>query len=288
LSNSNLAVYLEYETEYLSGCQSQQGGWNFYSNLDMQPCDADTTSQVIKVLLKQGKRHIIRKETIDQLEQWLTINFSSDGYIGSWFIPPVDKCTSHQLQQRNFFRNYVSHDIDTSFDVEVMANVYDMLNELDSFKYADVIDAGLSFLIMNQQHDGSWASTWYFGSYYATYMCTKLLFKLRPSDVSIEKTYWYVKDTQNKDGGWGWTPHKSDPLNTALALLCLHAAHHEVDSKVLQNAVNYLERAVYDVNQLKTCYYINYRKQGLSYFRSNCVSYAYIIKALWLWKGKLS
>ncbi len=284
--NNSIYPYLKSETDYLIKQQSLLGGWNFYTNMDVQPCDADTTFQVIKVLLKQGQAEKISKTSIDLIDNWLGQHFSPDGYICSWLIPPANKCNIKQQQQRDFLMKYTNHDIYSSIDIEVLANIYNGLYELDAVKYKAYISNGLEYIEKNQNTDGCWNSTWYFGPFYATYMCATLISRLSPNSGSLIKAYSYIEKSQNIDGGWGWEPKISDPLNTALALLCLYINNANIKQEIFSRAFIYLNQTMYDSEKLKKCRFINYRKKGLSYFKSNCVTYAYILKAILLWKTR--
>ncbi len=284
--NNSLLPYLQYESNYLINKTDNSGWWNFYNNFEYQPCDADTTAQVLQILIKMELigTSINMEKSIDSFLEWHT---NADGGIGTWFLPPRDLCNEKQLTQRSFYKDYIGLDVDSDIDFEVMANLLYALNIYNPIKYSNNIKRGLQYIEKNQKENGFWVSSWYFGAYYGTYVCLRLLVELLPESTSILSANEFILKTQNEDGGWGWDQVQSDPLNTAYALISLKYVSliNKTDySNALIKAFSYLINAVYNKENLDRCKYINFQIKDHPGFTSNSVTHSYVLKAIDSWK----
>ena len=97
---------------------------------------------------------------------------------------------------------------------------------MDADRFVDTIQKGIDFIEASQKENGSWLSTWYHGPFYGTYVCLRLLAKVRPNSLAIQAGIEFLQKTQNPDGGWGLSD-QSDALSTALALLGLSTIRME-------------------------------------------------------------
>ncbi|WP_462411787.1 squalene--hopene cyclase [Neobacillus sp. Marseille-QA0830] len=82
-----------------------------------------------------------------------------------------------------------------------------------------VIKRGIHWLLKEQKWDGSWYGRWGICYIYGTWAAiTGLLAAgVRNSDPAIQKAVNWLKDIQNRDGGWGESCH-SDVANTYVPL----------------------------------------------------------------------
>jgi len=93
-----------------------------------------------------------------------------------------------------------------------------------------------------QEVNGSWASRWYYGPYYGTYVCLRLFAVARPNSLAIHHALHFLGKSQHADGGWG-LDDQSDPLSTSLTLLGLASAQEcdNDDLRQVKRALAYLQ-----------------------------------------------
>lgn len=285
----SLTPYIEYETSYLSNYATVDGIWKFYHDLEYQPCDADTTAQVIQVLLKTNLNTSILTKTEKAIDSFLDYSIDRKGAIGTWFLPPSSHLSnSTQSKQRLFYEEYIGVDIDSSKDIEVMSNFLFALYKFNHKKYEATINNGIQYIESIQNNNGNWSSTWYWGVYYGIYVCLRLLTVLKPLSPSIAQTANFIIGSQNSDGGWGWDMHKSDPLNTAFVLIGLSFIENKNKndySSSIKEAISYLQWAIKDSDQMKNSNFINFRKRNHSAFKSDSITLCYVAKAILVWNN---
>ncbi|MCP3166852.1 class 1 isoprenoid biosynthesis enzyme [Myxococcus qinghaiensis] len=89
------------------------------------------------------------------------------------------------------------------------------------------LQGGADWLEARQLADGAWEGRWNLGPYACIHACLRLLTRTRPGSPAIRRALGFVRRHQQADGGWGVGAHASDPLSTALALLCLATAREQ-------------------------------------------------------------
>ncbi len=294
LSNKHMDVLSDFfnkELSYLNNMERHSGGWNFYKDLEFQPNDLDTTAQVIHILDKSNRINSISHETLDVIEMMLKQQNKKSGRIGTWILPEANSMNKSQEKQHRFIKNYAGHDLDSSVDIDVMANFLLALSEIDYEKYKYEIALGIEFIENNQNEDGSWSSTWYWGNYYGTYLCLKLFSKVNPRSKTINKAIDFILLTQNTGGGWGYKNSISDPLNTSYSLIALSYCDKflkEIPIDTVNSAIGYLLSALNEKQEMNKCDFINLRKKKYSSYKSNSVTLAVGLKALSIWQNVVS
>jgi len=286
--NNCLLPFLDFETKYLSDQIQSNGGWNFYHDFEYQPNDTDTTAQVMQVLIKMKRQDLISKKTIQVLDKILEQQFNENGKIKTWLLPSFEKQNTRERKQYQFLKYYTGHNLDKSVDVEVMANLLYTLQIFNKEKYNMSIKHGIEFLEKNQNKNGSWTSTWYWGEYYGTYLCLKLFTEIKLDSKSINKAKDFLLKNNTSSKAWGYKKSTNDPLNTAYALISLHylkKLKQQIPIERIKDACTYLREAITDPGELKKSDYINLRKQKFSSFKSNSITLAYALKALSIWKN---
>jgi len=111
----------------------------------------------------------------------------------------------------------------------------------DSNAYQTQISKSLTYIITHQKPEGCWESVWYYGDYYGTYVCLRLLALFDDKFSStILKAIKFIRKNQNADGGFGLSnQHESDSLSTALAVLAYSSYIPKKDS-IMSRAIDYL------------------------------------------------
>jgi squalene-hopene/tetraprenyl-beta-curcumene cyclase len=139
---------------------------------------------------------------------------------------------------------------------DVTARVLEMLGECNLAMKTDKISHALSYLIDEQEEDGSWFGRWGVNYIYGTSGALSALAVIAPQTYqsNINRGAVWLVGCQNADGGWGETCHSyKDPKlkgkgvstasQTAWALIGLLAAYQATGCAVkpaIEKGVNYL------------------------------------------------
>jgi squalene-hopene/tetraprenyl-beta-curcumene cyclase len=204
------------EIDYLLSCRrpAKLGAWSYFPDLPELPADADTLGQMIRILARTGRSSDLGTACKPALAILLSDGINEDGSIDTWILPRRPE--SHQRIQAHFVRTAWG----TGADCEVMANLLDALLVWEPFRYNQISLNAVRYIEAQQQPAGSWLSTWYYGPFYGTYACSRLVRRLHLGSTTMQKAEVFLHQTQAEDGGWGVGPG-SDPLSTGLALLGL-------------------------------------------------------------------
>ena len=122
-------------------------------------------------------------------------------------------------------------------------------------------------------------SRWYYGYYYGTYVCLRLL-KASEKEHSkeIQKALAYLTNNQNNDGGFSLDQNKpSDPLSTALAILGIKL-FFDKNHEIIQKALTYLKKCQSEDGSWKAVDFI--KPKVHEPYRSKTLTTAYVLKAL--------
>ena len=217
LLDEHIQPWLDYEVDYLVHCRltSGVGGWSYYPSVPEIAPDADVLGQVMQALLRSGHQDAMKEYGEPPLTVLLRDNARADGSLETWIVPTHGR-TPQQERQAECNRLRWG----TGPDNEVMANLLYALRLYKPLDFAETVQRGVTYLETQQEDDGSWVSTWYYGPYYGTFVCLRLLAAARPDSPAIPRALQFLRHHQRPDGGWG-LDDASDPLSTALALLGL-------------------------------------------------------------------
>jgi len=124
-------------------------------------------------------------------------------------------------------------------DVEVVANFLYALFLYDGEKYFGAIKKGVDYLISEQNIDGSWKSRWYYGKYYGTYVCLRLL-NCFPKEFfeTKQKSLDFLKTSQNENGSFG--SEENLIMSTSFARLSLNFFPSENSTINFRNSERFL------------------------------------------------
>ena len=141
------------------------------------------------------------------------------------------------------------------------------------------IKQSIHYILKQQNNNGYWESRWYYGKYYGTYICLKLL-KEFEEDYSTEtqKALDYLINSQNNDGGFSIEENgTSDPLSTSFSILGLKL-FLDKDSEIIDKAVEYLG-GIQNVNGFWSA--VDFIKPKVHEpYKSKTLTTAYVLKAI--------
>ena len=285
----------------------QPGGWAFEFENDNYP-DVDDTAEVALALLRtielepeqtrRANRHRRRsgeqppaegeqgmreraQDAIDRAVEWVE-GMQSEG--GGWGAFDADN--TRALVRALPFLDFGEVIDEPSADVTAHAlEMLVALGRADSEKAR----AGLSWLLGQQEADGSWFGRWGINHVYGTGAALPALAAMGvdPEESPIRRAVAWLHEHQNEDGGWGEDPRSyDDPAwigrgdstasQTAWALLALHAAGEQLErSPAMERGVAWListqrpdgtwDEPQYTGTGFPSDYYINYHLYRLTF-----------------------
>ena len=219
------------------------GGWAFQYWNDYYP-DVDDTAVVIGALERVS--HDRYKEHIDRGLEWITGMQSEDG---GWGAFDADNTHFH-LNAIPFADHGALLDPPTA---DVSARCVSVMAMLGDQGAKDAAEAGVGYLLKEQEADGSWFGRWGTNYVYGTWSALAALNAagLDHDHSAFRRAVDWLLSRQREDGGWGedgrsyWsdqprgTAPYSTPSQTAWALLGLMAAG-EVQHPAVARGVQYL------------------------------------------------
>jgi squalene-hopene/tetraprenyl-beta-curcumene cyclase len=285
----------------------QPGGWAFEFENDNYP-DVDDTAEVALALLRtielepeqirRAHRHRRRngevppaegvqgvreraQDAIDRAVEWVE-GMQSEG--GGWGAFDADN--TRALVRALPFLDFGEVIDEPSADVT--AHALEMLAALGRAD-SEQARAGLSWLLGQQEDDGSWFGRWGINHIYGTGAALPALAAMGvdPEEQPIRRAVAWLHAHQNEDGGWGEDPRSyDDPAwigrgdstasQTAWALLALHAAGEQLErSEAMERGVAWLisvqrpdgtwNEPQYTGTGFPSDYYINYHLYRLTF-----------------------
>lgn len=261
------------------------GGWAFeFANVNYP--DVDDTAEVVLALRRvrsalslasNGGVHDAKLRSridaaIGRAARWAQGMQSSGGGWGAF-----DADNTRALVRELPFLDFGEVIDEPSADVT--AHAVEMLAALDMLD-TPAARRGVSWLISEQEPDGSWFGRWGVNHVYGTGAAVPALIAagVAPGETCIRRAVDWLERHQNEDGGWGEDPRSyDDPAwvgrgqstasQTAWALLALHAAGR-TDTPALRRGVDWLvgtqradgtwEEPQYTGTGFPSDYYINY------------------------------
>jgi hypothetical protein len=217
-----LRAIIEDEARYLLGqrCTSGVGGWRYFPELADRPADAGVLAQVIRALLRAGRRSDVLTHCEGPVSALLNASKDGDGSFETWILQegsaPTDAHRSEELVRTLWGGGP---------DVGVIANLLHALHLHDPDQFAGAIAKGTDYVEAQQEPDGVWTGRLYAGPFFASQACLRLLAAVRPGSPSASRGRSGLRRRQNERGGWcvGAGAQDGDAQSTALALLGLSA-----------------------------------------------------------------
>ncbi len=274
--NLDISNFLKNECQYLISLRNKDtlGGWSYFPTVQEIAADIDDLGQMIQLFVLSKNLQFIDDYCYNAITIALNERMLNSGGIETWIIPTSNR-TNVQKRQEHFNTTKWGK----GPDVEVVANFAYSLAILDKEKYSDVIKKVTSFVIGQQDNKGYWESRWYYGNYYGTYVCLRLL-KVSEKTCSkeIQKALAYMTNNQNNDGGFSIEQNKpSDPLSTSLAILGFKL-FFDNDFELIEKAVKYLTSSQSEDGSWKAVDFI--KPKVHEPYKSKTLTTAYVLKAL--------
>lgn len=223
------------------------GGWAFQYRNDHYP-DVDDTAVVAMALHRAGNKTY--EPALQRAAEWI-IGMQSKK--GGWAAFDADN-EYYLLENMPFADHGALLDPPS---VDVSARCISFLTQMGYDRTHPTIKRGLTYLMQNQEENGSWFGRWGNNYIYGTW---SVLTALNMAGVDmrsfyLEKSVTWIKSTQREDGGWGegcesyWGYNESDkpravcnfslPSQTAWATLALMAAG-KYKSQAVAQGINFL------------------------------------------------
>ncbi|GEP09321.1 squalene--hopene cyclase [Methylobacterium gnaphalii] len=229
------------------------GGWAFQYANPHYP-DLDDTAVVVMAMDRAMRQHGLvtgmpdYSTSIARAREWVEGLQSADG---GWAAFDADN-NHHYLNHIPFSDHGALLDPPTA---DVTARVVSMLAQLgETRETSRALDRGVTYLLNDQEADGSWYGRWGMNFIYGTWsvLCALNAAGVDGSHPQVAKAAAWLIRIQNPDGGWGedalsykinpeFEPGKSTASQTAWALLALMAAG-KVDDPAVARGINFLSR----------------------------------------------
>lgn len=272
----DLLDFLKHECDYLISKRNMDtiGGWGYFPTVKEIAADIDDLGQITQLFIDSGNIEFIETYCKTPIEIALSQRSCSNGGIETWIIP---KDNQTEIQKKQEFFNFTRWG--TGPDVEVVANFIYALQRYDSKQYKNQTEKALEYIIKEQNKEGFWESTWYYGNYYGTYVCLRLI-KMFENNFSnhIERAMEYITNNQNSDGGFSLNEKgESDSLSTSFAILGLELFPKQKD-KTIEKAKQFLIKSQNPDGSWKAINFI--KPKFLEPYKSKTITTAFAMKAL--------
>jgi squalene-hopene/tetraprenyl-beta-curcumene cyclase len=222
---------LDYGDWAVKNKRGTPGGWAFEFDNRFYP-DLDDSAVVVMALNRLKLPDEAQKQqAIDRCLQWMTTMQCKPG---GWAAFDIDN-------DRDWINFIPYGDLKAMIDpntADVTARVLEMLGECDLDMDYRRLKRAVSYLIDEQEVDGSWFGRWGVNYIYGTsgVLSALALISPQPCRENIQRGAFWLLGCQNSDGGWGETCRSyndaswkgkgvSTASQTAWSLIGLIAAH---------------------------------------------------------------
>lgn len=222
----------------------EPSGWAFEFANEFYP-DIDDTAMVLLGLKHASATDAARQErTTRRALNWLLGMQGSDG---GWAAFDVDN--DWKILNQVPFADHNAM-LDPSCP-DITGRVLECLSRYGYKPGHPAIDAGVRYLLMTQEDDGSWYGRWGVNYIYGTFLALRALRATGDirGQAAISRAAAFLRGIQNQDGGWGescasytvkkYVMAESTASQTAWALLGLAAAG-DTASHAVNKGVEYL------------------------------------------------
>ncbi|MGV0024532.1 squalene--hopene cyclase [Phormidesmis priestleyi] len=248
---------LDYGDWAVKNSQGKPGGWAFEFENRFYP-DVDDSAVVVMALdAVQLPNRELKQQALDRAVNWIATMQCKPG---GWAAFDLDN-------DQDWLNAIPYGDLKAMIDpntADVTARVLEMVGQLQknrskpphsSLLTPHSLDRALSYLLQQQESDGSWFGRWGVNYIYGTSGVLAALSTIAPGErLSLERGANWLISVQNSDGGWGETceSYKNPSLKgtgnstasqTAWALIGLIAAGEAIgqfDWEAIDRGIHYL------------------------------------------------
>ena len=190
----------------------EAGGWYFEFNNEFYP-DVDDSAQVLMALKcvehpREKVQHLAATRAID----WI---FAMQCRNGGW--ASFDKDNTKKIFEYIPFADHNAM-IDPP-TVDITGRILEMLASYGYTRRDKRVEAGIQFILKEQESDGSWFGRWGVNYLYGTFLVLRGLEAMGywNHEPAIQQAAEWIRMMQNADGGWGETCESyDDPLQKAI------------------------------------------------------------------------
>lgn len=266
--------FFEKENQYLIERQNTDdiGAWSYFPTVQEIAADIDDLGQIMQQFIKTRNIELIKKYCIKAIDIAIHERTQPNGGIETWIIPK-ENLTEKQKKQDLFN----STKWGKGADVEVVANFVYALTLFDAKKYTFTIENAINYIISEQKEQGYWESRWYYGKFYGTYVCLRLLneFPIQYESI-IQKIKEFLIDSQNEDGSFDEDQYKN--LSTSFAIFCMNLLGLSELEKMKNKAQKYLSDNQLSDGSWKAENFI--KPKAHEPYKSKTLTTVYVLKAL--------
>ncbi|BAQ59825.1 squalene--hopene cyclase [Geminocystis sp. NIES-3708] len=234
---------LDYGDWIVKNPQGKPGGWAFEYENRFYPDMDDSAVTVMTLHQLELPHENEKKEAILRCLRWIeTMQCQNKGW------------AAFDINNDANWLNFLPYaDLKAMIDpatADITARVLEMVGSCDLSMKGDKIQNAISFLIHQQEKDGSWFGRWGVNYIYGTSGVLSALAVIAPQihQLEIEKGINWLISCQNNDGGWGETCESyknpslkgkgdSTPSQTAWALIGLLDGGNALN-KFAENSIN--------------------------------------------------
>jgi len=272
--NIDAKDYFDKENQYLIDRQNTDniGAWSYFPTVQEIAADIDDLGQIMQQFIKTGNKELINKYCLKAIDIAINERSQPNGGIETWIIPKENFTKKQQKQEL-----FNSTKWGKGADVEVVANFIYALTLFETEKYQSTIENTITYIISEQKEQGYWESRWYYGKFYGTYVCLRLLNEF-PTQYGLIKqnVKEFLIDAQNEDGSFDEEQYKN--LSTSFAIFCMNILKSSELEEIKKKAQKYLS-----YNQLENGSWNaeNFIKpKAHEPYKSKTLTTAYVLKAL--------
>jgi squalene-hopene/tetraprenyl-beta-curcumene cyclase len=274
--NINTFDFFDLECNYLIEKSNKDviGAWSYFPTVQEIAADIDDLGQIMQLFINRNRFDLIEKHCLTAINVALTDRTCKNGGIETWIIPRENQ---NEIQTKQEYFNTTKWGCGP--DLEVVANFVFALQKYNPITYKENITNVIPYIISCQSKEGFWESRWYYGSFYGTYVCLRLLKEFENEySTSINLALKYVLKSQNEDGGFGLMKFsKSDALSTSFALLVLKM-YAKNNREPIVKAEEYLIKTQDKLGYWNEIDFIKPRQQEP--YKSKTLTTAFVLKAL--------
>jgi sporulenol synthase len=219
------------------------GGWGFADQNTIHP-DVDDTTASLRAISREAQSQD-RPQSLQSWQRGTEWVLSMQNDDGGW--PAFEKNTDSKLLKL-FPIEKAEYILTDPSSADLTGRTLEYLGSMTNLKKNHpAIMAGIRWLKVNQEHNGSWFGRWGICYIYGTWATVTGLVAVgvRPTHSSITKAVNWLQTIQNSDGGWGESC-KSDEKGEYVPL---HASTLTHTAWAVDTLISVADKSSYSINK---------------------------------------